>query len=69
MAVHNNFPRNRPPQGWLDTIGNKVKKVGEIVGTAKGLWSVGKAIYHGAQAVAPYVTAAAAIISNSDTFI
>ena len=35
----------------------------KFAGTARGLWDVGKSIYAGAQAVAPYARAAATAIS------
>ena len=35
----------------------------KFAGTAKGLWDVGRSVYAGAQAVAPYAQAAATAIS------
>ena len=46
--------------GWLNNtskfrlgVGEKVKNVGQVVGTLKGLYDVGKTIYGVAKAVAP----------------
>jgi hypothetical protein len=35
----------------------------KFAGTARGLWDVGRSVYAGAQAVAPYARAAATAIS------
>ena len=35
----------------------------KFAGTARGLWDVGKSVYAGAQAIAPYAQAAATAIS------
>jgi len=43
--------------GWLDSIGQKVKNVAEIVGAAKGIYDVGKGIYTAGQYIAPVVGA------------
>ena len=46
--------------GWLDSIGQKVKKVAGIVGAAKGIYDVGKGICTAGQYIAlllvPYYT-------------
>jgi len=42
---------------WLSDIGNKVKGAVEVAGAVKGLYDVGRAVYHGAQVIAPMVAA------------
>jgi len=39
----------------LQSIGNKVKNVAEFIGSAKGIWDTGRAIYGAVQAAAPYI--------------
>ena len=51
---------NLKTNSWSQTFGNKVKQGVELAGTAKALWDTGKAIYAGAQAISPYIVAAAA---------
>ena len=50
---------NNSRQSWLSDIGNKVKGAAEIAGAMKGIYDVGKMVYSGAQAIAPYVATAA----------
>ena len=59
--LHNrNMSNNR--QSWLSNIGNKVKGVAEFAGAVKGIYDVGKMVYSGAQAMAPYIATAGMII-------
>ncbi len=48
------FRRQRQPS-TLESIGNKIKNAAEFVGSAKGSWDAGRAIYSGVQAAAPYI--------------
>lgn len=57
MALTQNFKRqSTSATSPLADIGGKVRGVAEVVGAAKGLYDVGRAVYHGARAVAPYIT-------------
>ena len=60
MASLHNF-RNRTKKtqsSWVDSIGQKIRNVAEIVGTAKGLYDVGRGLYTAAQAYGPIVAGA-----------
>ena len=57
MASLHNYRRHQKPMGWLDSIGQKVKNVAEILGAAKGIYDVGKGIYTAGQYIAPVVGA------------
>ena len=54
MANLQNF-RNNSHVGLLENVGQKVKNAAEIAGAVKGAWNVGKMIYSGFQAAAPYL--------------
>jgi len=59
MALtHNYKTQSSSTSGTLSDIGNKVRNVAEIVGAVKGLYDVGKVLYHGARTVAPYISTA-----------
>ena len=47
-------------QSFLQNIGQKVQTVGEVLGTAKGLYEVGKAVNTAGRALAPLLPLAAA---------
>ena len=57
--LHN---RHHGDQSFLSSIGNKVQHVAKFAGAMKGIYDVGKLIYSGAQAVAPYVATAGMIL-------
>jgi hypothetical protein len=57
MAKHDNTNPS-----FLNGIGQKVKDISELVGTVKGIWNVGKAVYAGYQVAAPYLAAAALLV-------
>lgn len=61
MANLNNFHKQRKVSTW-ESIGNKVRTAAEVVGAAKAIWDTGKMLYHGIQAVGPYVGLAAALV-------
>ena len=56
MAHLHNLRKNQKPS-FLDGIGQKVRSVAEIVGTAKGLYDVGKGLYTFGRMAAPVITA------------
>ena len=64
MAHLHNFAHfhKRHQSSWTSDLGNKVKHVAEFAGTVKGLYDVGKLIYHGAQALGPIVSSVAMAI-------
>jgi len=41
--------------GFLHGVGQKVKHLAELAGTAKGIYDTGRTIYSLAQAASPYV--------------
>ena len=51
--LHNMSRRTKPT--WLSKVGNRVKTIAEIAGTAKGVWDVGRGIYQGIQTYGPMV--------------
>ena len=56
MAHLHNLRKNLKPS-LLDGIGQKVRSVAEIVGTANGLYDVGKGLYTFGRMAAPVITA------------
>ena len=57
MANLQNFRDNQRPS-WLTGLGQKVKNAAEFAGTVKGIYDVGKTVYSGFVAAAPYIEAA-----------
>jgi len=57
MANLQNFRNNQRPN-WIEGLGQKVKQAAELAGTVKGIYDVGKTIYSGFVAAAPYLEAA-----------
>jgi hypothetical protein len=57
MANLQNFRDNQRPS-WLGGLGEKVKNVAEFAGTVKGIYDVGRVVYSGFVAAAPYLEAA-----------
>lgn len=56
MALTHNFKAmNTSSNTSMSDLGSKVKNVAEVVGAVKGLYDMGKMIYHGAQTIAPFV--------------
>ena len=59
MALTQNFKRQNTSANWsLADIGGKVRNVAEVVGAAKGLYDVGKAVYQGVRTVTPLIATA-----------
>ena len=56
MAHLHNLRNNQKPS-FLDSLGQKVRNVADIVGTAIGLYDVGKGIYTFGKMAAPIVGA------------
>jgi hypothetical protein len=56
------FNNRRSHNSLLSNIGNKVKHVAEFAGAVKGIYDVGKMIYHGARAISPIASAAGLLI-------
>ena len=52
MASLHNF-KHRQKTSWLDGVGNKIKNEEEQIGTAKGIYDVGRGLYTAAQAATP----------------
>jgi hypothetical protein len=52
--LNNHFPRNRKPS-TLESIGNKIRSVAELAGTAKGIYDAGRALYSFGQTVGPMI--------------
>ncbi len=50
--------KTQPKEGF----GQKVKKKASVVGTIKGMYDTGKAIYSGMQVAAPYIAAGMAML-------
>ena len=61
MAHTHNFKKNHRTS-WIADIGNKVKYAAEVVGAAKGLYDVGRSLYHGMQVIGPAVAGAASVL-------
>jgi hypothetical protein len=57
MANLQNFRNKRSPS-MLESIGQKVKNGIEFAGAVKGIYDVGKVVYSGFVAAAPYLEAA-----------
>lgn len=62
MAHLHNLPHRSYQPSLLENIGQKVKTAGEIAGTLKGIYDVGKSIYTGIQTIRPLVQTASALI-------
>ena len=60
MAILHNSNYHTP--NFWENIGNKVRSGAEVAGAIKGIWDVGKAVYHGAQVAAPIIRAVAGAI-------
>tara|TARA_B100000513_G_scaffold195689_1_gene127004 strand:+ start:1288 stop:1461 length:174 start_codon:yes stop_codon:yes gene_type:complete len=45
-----------------ENFGQKVQKIGAVIGTIKGIYDTGRTIYSVAQAAAPYMATAAAFL-------
>jgi len=57
MVLTQNFRRqSSSATSTLSDLGGKVKSVAEVVGAAKGLYDVGRVVYHGARALTPLIT-------------
>ncbi len=56
MANLQNFRDNQRPD-WITGIGQKAKQAAEFAGAVKGIYEVGKTVYSGFVAVAPYLEA------------
>ena len=54
MANLQNFRNNTRPS-WIEGIGQKVKNATEFAGAVKGMYDVGKTVYAGFAAAAPYL--------------
>ena len=48
--------------GWLNNFGEKVRQGAQVAAKAKAIWDVGRTIYTGAQALAPYAAAGLAML-------
>jgi hypothetical protein len=57
MANLQNFRNNQRPN-WIEGLGQKVKQAAEFAGAVKGMYEVGKTVYSGFVAAAPYIEAA-----------
>ena len=55
---YSNFQR----PSFMESLGQKVKHTVSMFGKAKAIYDTGKTLYNAAQAVAPFVSEAAAII-------
>ena len=54
MANLQNFQNNQRPS-WIEGLGQKVKNVAEFAGAVKGIYTVGRTLYSGFVAAAPYL--------------
>ena len=54
MAYLQNFRDNQRPD-WITGLGQKVKNVAEFAGAVKGMYEVGRTVYSGFVAAAPYL--------------
>ena len=50
--------KKQPKEGF----GQKIQKIGAVIGTIKGIYDTGRTIYSVAQAAAPYVSMAAGLL-------
>jgi hypothetical protein len=46
----------------MSDIGNKIRTVAEVAGTAHGIYQLGTAVYQGAQAMGPVVATAGLLL-------
>jgi len=58
MAHLHNFKHKQQPS-MISQIGRKVLHAAQFAAEAKGLWDLGRGIYHTAQTIGPYIGAAA----------
>ena len=61
MGHLHNLARHKKPS-FLSQVGTKVRSAIEFAGTAKGLYDIGRGIYHGVRTLAPIVAAGARTI-------
>ena len=54
MANLQNFRNNQRPD-WITGLGQKVKQAAVFVGSVKGMYEVGRTVYSGFVAAAPYL--------------
>jgi hypothetical protein len=54
MANLQNFRDNQRPS-WITGLGQKVQQAAEFAGAVKGIYQVGRSVYSGFVAVAPYL--------------
>ena len=54
MANLQNFRNNQRPS-WIEGLGQKVRNVTEFAGAVKGMYNVGRTVYSGFVAAAPYL--------------
>ena len=54
MAHLHNLRKNEKPS-FISNIGDKVRHVAEAIGTAKGLYEIGRGIYSVGRVVAPVI--------------
>ena len=54
MANLQNFRDNQRPN-WITGLGQKVKNVAAFAGAVKGMYEVGRTVYSGFVAAAPYL--------------
>ena len=59
--MHNPSSKQRQSSSMSD-IGNKIRTVAEVAGTAHGIYQLGKAVYQEAQAMGPVVATAGLLI-------
>ena len=57
MANLQNFRGNQRPS-WITGLGQKVKQAAEFAGAVKGMYDIGRTVYTGVVAAAPYLEAA-----------
>ena len=55
-SLHFNH-RGGTRHSFLSNVGNKIKHAAEIAGAVKGIYDVGRMVYHGARAIAPAAAA------------
>ena len=58
MAHLHNISNKQRQSSWMSDIGNKIRTVAEVAGTAHGIYQLGKAVCQGAQAMGPVVATA-----------
>ena len=54
---------------FFDNIGQKMRQAGEVIGTAKGIYDTGRALYNNARAAAPYLNRAGAALEEGAAFM